>query len=108
MFGNVLKKFKNTEEDENLIPMRIEIGDRVTTMDDITSGTLKKTIKALTKKQRLKLAPYKDLVDSHGRRIEIVFKFPNLLAAAKMEVAVQIPEELQPLVKGFEKAERIA
>jgi hypothetical protein len=108
MFGRVLKKFKQGDQDDNLTPMRIEIGDRVMTLDDIKSGALKKTIKALTKKQRLKLAPYKDLVDSKGQRIEIVFRFPNLLAAAKMECAIQIPEEIQPLIKGYENAERIA
>ncbi len=107
MLGNVLKKFKQEAEEENPIPMRIEIAGRVTTMDDIKSGPLRKTIRKHTLKQRTKFAPYKDLVDSKGQRIAIVFKSPQVLSL-DWNVTIEIPEELQPLVKGAEQAERIS
>lgn len=108
MFGNVLKsRKKDVVEDMNPIPMRIEVAGKVIDLDLIKSGPLRKTIKKHTQKQRNRLAPYKDLVDSKGQRIAIVFKSPQILSL-DWNVTIEIPEELQPLVKGAESAERIA
>lgn len=108
MLGKILKSRKKDEtaDEGNLMPVRYEVGGKEIHFDELPRP-LRRTFEKHARTQRKRYEAYKDLVDSKGQRVAIVFSSPKALSL-DVTVAIQIPEELKHQVKGAEKAERIA